>query len=100
MSGVPRNRMSAGEFMAWAMTLTEPGRYELVEGEVVAMGPERSGHALIKARIWRAFDNAIRAAGLACVAYPDGMAVEIDACTVHELDREPWIATGASAPSR
>ena len=52
MSGVPRNRMSAGEFMAWAMTLAEPGRYELVEGEVVAMGPGRSGHALIKARIW------------------------------------------------
>jgi Uma2 family endonuclease len=68
------------------MTLTEPGRYELVEGEVVAMGPERSGHALIKARIWRAFDNAVRAAGLACVAYPDGMAVEIDARTVYEPD--------------
>lgn len=86
MSGVPRSRMIVDEFIAWTMTLTEPGRYELIEGEVVAMGPERSGHALIKARVWRVFDDAIRMNRLPCVAYPDGMAVEIDVRTVYEPD--------------
>ena len=86
MSGLPRKRMTAGEFVAWAMTLPKRPRYELVEGEVVAMAPERSGHALTKARVWRVLDDAVRAGGLGCAAYPDGMAVEVDERTVYEPD--------------
>jgi Uma2 family endonuclease len=78
--------MTATEFLAWAATLAEPWRYELVAGEVVAMPPLRSGHALVKARVWRALDDAVRAGGLPCAAYPDGMAVEIDERTVYEPD--------------
>lgn len=84
MSVAPRSRMTATEFIDWASTRPERDHYELIAGEVVAMAPERSGHALTKARVWRALDDAVRSAGLPCVAYPDGMAIEIDERTVYE----------------
>ena len=37
-------RMTADEFIAWAMEQPEGERYELVAGEVVAMAPERVAH--------------------------------------------------------
>ncbi len=40
--------MTADEFIDWAMAQPEGQRYELVAGEVVAMAPERSAHALTK----------------------------------------------------
>ena len=86
MSIVPRPRMTSDEFLAWAMQRPEGERWELVGGELVSMSPERSGHALVKARVWRALDDGIKAGGLGCTAYPDGMAVEIDDGTVYEPD--------------
>ena len=91
-----RTRMTADEFLAWAMEQPEGEHYELVAGEIVAMAPERSVHALVKARIWRAFDDAIAAAGLRCTAYPDGMAVEVDAETIREPDA--LVRCGAPLP--
>ncbi len=79
-------RMTSDEFIAWAMEQPEGQRYELVAGEVVAMAPERSAHALVKARVWRALDEAVAAAGLPCTAYPDGMAVVVDDATTYEPD--------------
>lgn len=86
MSVAPQTRMTADDFIAWAMTRPKGERYELVAGEVVAMAAELSLHALVKARVWRALDDALRAGGHPCVAYPDGMAVEVDATTVYEPD--------------
>jgi Uma2 family endonuclease len=43
-------------------------------------------NARLKARIWRAFDREIAAAGLPCQAAPDGMTVEVDADTDYEPD--------------
>lgn len=74
-------RMSADEFLAWAMEQPE-GRYELVSGEVVAMAPERAIHNQVKAEIWRA----LREARLPCQVFTDGMAVWIDEATVLEPD--------------
>jgi Uma2 family endonuclease len=85
MSVAEKPRMTADEFILWAESQNE-GRYELVAGEVVSMAPERLLHALVKARTWRALDDAIRSAQLACTAYPDGMAVMIDEGTVYEPD--------------
>lgn len=86
MSIFARIRMTSGEFIAWAMRRPEGERWELVGGELVAMSPERSGHALVKARVWRVLDDGIKARGLGCTVYPDGMAVEIDDGTVYEPD--------------
>lgn len=81
-----KESMTSGEFLTWAMSQPGGRRYELVAGEVVAMALERWRHALAKAAVWRALDDAIREAGLPCVACPDGMAVEIDTATVYEPD--------------
>ncbi len=38
--------MNVDEFLEWAEA--QEGRYELYHGQVYAMSPERSGHALTK----------------------------------------------------
>ena len=78
-------KMTADEFLVWAMAQPE-GRYELEDGEIVAMAPERANHARVKHAIMRCFEDSITKRGLACEAFPDGMAVRIDASTVYEPD--------------
>ncbi len=76
---------TADEFMAWA--LEQPsGRFELDNGRVVAMAPERAVHALVKGNAYVALRAAVAAAGLGCRVFPDGMAVRIDEATVYEPD--------------
>ena len=69
--------MTVEEFIDWALAQPE-GRYELVDGEVVAMAPERIAHARLKARIWRALEDAITDGGRPCEALVDGPGVQID----------------------
>jgi Uma2 family endonuclease len=76
--------MSREMFRLWAPL--QRGRYERVKGEPVAMSPERYAHATVKSRIWLALRTAIQAAGVDCVALPDGMTVEIDDGTDYEPD--------------
>jgi Uma2 family endonuclease len=76
--------MTVAEFLDWAMAQPR-GRYELVQGEVVTMAPERALHNRVKFAVARALDDAIKRAGLACTAYTDGMTVVID----DEHAREP-----------
>jgi Uma2 family endonuclease len=79
----PVSRMGREEYRSWAEQ--QPvGRYERVNGVVVAMAPERVAHARAKARIWQALDRAIRVAGVACEALPDGITVEVE-----DSDYEP-----------
>jgi Uma2 family endonuclease len=76
---------TADEFIAWA--LEQPaGRFELDNGTVVAMAPERASHATAKGNAFVALRNAISARGLACQAFPDGMSVRIDDRSVYEPD--------------
>ncbi|HRO12407.1 Uma2 family endonuclease [Amaricoccus sp.] len=84
--GQPRqSEFTADEFMAWA--LEQPaGRFELDNGAVVAMAPERASHVLAKGNAFMALSNAIGACHLACQAFPDGMSVRIDERTVYEPD--------------
>jgi Uma2 family endonuclease len=86
MSAPVTVRMTADEFIAWAIQQPEGRRYELAGGEVVGMAPERVGHARGKGRIFEALSQAIRAAGLPCEAFPDGLSVRTDAATVYEPD--------------
>jgi Uma2 family endonuclease len=76
--------MTADEFIAWALERPDGERYELVDGEVHAMSPQRVGHARGKAGSWAALHAAIAAARLPCEALPDGMSVRIDDRTVYE----------------
>ncbi len=97
-------RMSREEYRRWADAQPR-GRFERVAGEVVAMAPERAAHNLAKAQAWRALDAAVRAAGLPCQTFTDGMTIEIgDDCdyepdaVVNCGDRLPGDATAAPNP--
>ena len=93
-SSEPELRMSRDEFRRWAEAQPN-GRFERVEGAVVAMAPERASHADRKALIWLALRQAVAAAGLPCHVYPDGMTIEVD-----ESDFEPdaVLHCGAALP--
>ena len=81
---VPR-RMNADEYLHWA--LAQPaGRYELLDGEVLTMPAERAAHALLKLELAIRLREAVRAAGLECQVFGDGMAVRVDDQTVFEPD--------------
>lgn len=77
-------RMTRAEYYAW--TLAQPGRHERVGGEVVAMAPERVGHARVKAAVWVALRDAIAAAGLPCEAFVDGVTVPVPGQSDFEPD--------------
>ena len=64
------------EYRTWAEQQTS-GRFERVNGVVVAMAPERAGHNRRKALIWQVLRRAVQAAGLRCEVYTDGMTVEV-----------------------
>lgn len=82
---LPQRRMTSEEFLAWTGGQTD-GRYELHDGHIVAMSPERAEHVEVKQNIFVAMRAAIARAGLPCFAYVDGLAVRIDAATTFEPD--------------
>jgi len=84
MNSAPKALMTVDEFLEWAEQ--QEGRYELYHGQVYAMSPERSAHALTKFAIQNALADGVRKEGLPCVVYPDGMTVRIDDMTAHEPD--------------
>jgi Uma2 family endonuclease len=68
--------LSREEYRRWVKAQPN-GRFERIEGVVVAMAPQRANHADRKALAWLALRRAVAAAGLPCHVYPDGMTVEV-----------------------
>src|SRR5438445_6666430 len=77
--------MTRSEYRNWAEQQPR-GRFELVCGAVVPMAKECAGHARLKMRVWKALDDAVRQAGVACVALGDGVIVEVGENTDYEPD--------------
>ena len=86
MTALARRRMTADEFIVWAMEQPEGERYELVAGEVVTMAPERLSHAETKLLVALRLREALLAGSLPCQALGNGMAVRVDDGTVYEPD--------------
>ncbi|MDR7037826.1 MULTISPECIES: Uma2 family endonuclease [Methylobacterium] len=84
MSAQPQAIMTVEEFLSWAEG--RPGRYELIDGLVVAMSPQRVRHAETKLAIHDALRAGLQAAELPCRLLPDGMTVRIDRVTAFEPD--------------
>jgi Uma2 family endonuclease len=80
-----QSQFTADEFIAWAME-QPTGRFELDNGVVIAMAPERASHATAKLNAVIALRNGIGARGLPCQAFPDGMSVRVNDQTVYEPD--------------
>jgi Uma2 family endonuclease len=101
--GEPDLRMSRDDYRRWAEAQA-CGRFERIDGVVVAMAPERASHADRKALIWLALRQAVAAAGLPCHVYPDGMTVEVDDSdfepdvVLHCGERLPGDANAVSDP--
>jgi Uma2 family endonuclease len=86
VSLVPDVRMNVDEFLAWSERQPDDHRYELVDGEVVPMSPERYRHSLVKFEAAKALDAAVKAAGLPCRVLPDGPGVVINDRTTRVPD--------------
>lgn len=72
----PCQRMTRSEYKAWSEQ--QPvGRFERIDGVVVAMAPERVEHNDRKMLAWLALRRAVRDAGLSCHVNGDGMTVEV-----------------------
>jgi Uma2 family endonuclease len=98
MSAIPQRRMNAEQFLAWACG--SEGRFELVDGEVLAQAAERAIHAKIKGAAFIALMGAVKKAGLPCHVLPDGMAVRVSEASVFEPDAQiycgPELPPGAT----
>ncbi|NJL08515.1 MAG: Uma2 family endonuclease [Methylacidiphilales bacterium] len=82
---LPTPRMTVADYLDWT-EIQPAGHYELVEGRVVAMSPERVRHNLVKGSVYRALGDAVRAAGLPCTVFTDGIGIAINDTTVREPD--------------
>jgi Uma2 family endonuclease len=71
-------RMNVEEFLAWSERQPSEDRYELVNGEVVPMSPERYRHSLVKTNATFALHAAVKAAGVPCRVLADGPGVVIN----------------------
>jgi Uma2 family endonuclease len=91
MTAATKTRMNVDEYLAWAQS--HPGRYELSDGEVIAMSPEGAGHAAVKFAVQTALLAGIRARRLPCHMLPDGMTVRIDETTAYEPDALVYCGT-------
>ena len=92
MIALPKHKMTADEFLAWAESLPkEAGKFELWDGEVVVRhGPgfeeERSEHWDTKGAMYRALHDAIERAGLPCFAAVDGPMVRLSPSRLAQPD--------------
>jgi Uma2 family endonuclease len=84
MTVLPKMQMNVDQFLAWAVE--QPGRFELLDGDVYAMWPEGAGHARVKFAVQVALAASIRARQLPCHMMPDGMTVRVEEKTAHEPD--------------
>lgn len=78
-------RMTVPEFLVWSGRQPDD-RYELVDGEVVAMTRDTVAHNRSKAAAWRALDDAVRKKNLPCIVLIDGLAVKITEKTLRIPD--------------
>ena len=75
--------MTVASYLAW-LEQQPRGRFELVDGQVVAMNSQRIEHAEIKLSVAFALKEAL--SDRPCHVVGDGMAIQIDDDTVYEPD--------------
>jgi Uma2 family endonuclease len=77
VSLAPNVRMNVEEFLVWSERQPDD-RYELVDGEIVAMTRDTIGHNRAKGAAYVALRDAVRAATLPCQVFIDGVGVKIN----------------------
>jgi Uma2 family endonuclease len=77
MSTAPQMLLTVDEFLVRAHE--REGKWELHEGELVCMAPERLGNGLTKFAVVSALTAAIRRSEAPCQAVPDSVGVRVSA---------------------
>ncbi len=77
--------MTVVQFLDWAAT-QQPGRHELVNGEVVRVSPGSNRHIDVKMEAWLQLRRAVAEAGVPLHVSGDGVTVVIDDHTAREPD--------------
>ena len=85
MNAPPKIRMNVEEFLTWGEAQSE-GRFELIDGKVVVMSPERARHNLVKLAVARALQEAVSASGVEGVVFTDGIGIQTAPETIREPD--------------
>jgi len=93
---VPKVRMKVEEFLVWSERQPDY-RYELVDGEIVAMTRDTVRHNLTKFAACRALDDAVRAAGLSCAVFIDGVGATINDQTLLACNDDACGASGLAS---
>jgi Uma2 family endonuclease len=78
--------MTVDEYLAWSEAQPEQLRSELINGQVVAMAPERAAHNRVKIAVLIGLREAVEAARAPCEVMMDGMTVRIDEHTAYVPD--------------
>lgn len=86
--------LDVAAFLDWIKH--NPGRYELHNGEVVAMSPARVRHGSAKFAMQRALFAGVQESGLPCNVLPDGIAVHVSDRKWYEPDA--LVYCGPEAP--
>jgi Uma2 family endonuclease len=84
MSAQPQHLLTVDEFLSSADQ--REGRWELENGALVSMAPERLGHGRVKGDVFVALRDAVRRAGAPCEAVTDSVAVRITPRTAYQPD--------------
>lgn len=72
----PEVWISREDYHRWAAEQPR-GRFERIDGRIVAMAPERVSHVRVKFNVCLALRSGIRQAGLSCEALTDGVTIEM-----------------------
>jgi Uma2 family endonuclease len=84
MTALAKSRMTVDEFLTWAEG--REGRWELLDGVVVAMSPERVIHGATTFRVAVALKSAVDKARVPCHVLPDSVVVRLDRHTAFQPD--------------
>jgi Uma2 family endonuclease len=89
--------MNVDEYLARGGAEADGLRTELINGQIVAMSPEQADHNRVKGATFVALRQAVKAAGLPCEVFIDGMTVPIEPHTAYQPD--VLVHCGAPIPS-
>jgi Uma2 family endonuclease len=81
-----RMPLTVDQYLAWARSQSDPPRTELINGQIVAMWPERVAHNRTKIKVLLALRQALLTAGVAGEVFIDGLTIPIDQHTAYEPD--------------
>ena len=85
MNQLAPQRLTVEEFITWSQA-QESGRYELEDGRIIQMSPERLGHIKVKFRVALALTLAVKQAAAPVFVLTDGATVRIGPRTAYQPD--------------